>query len=100
MRYILDSPTSYSRLAWSVAYNYVVYPYMHNHFCSQHARRFMQYCDLIHTSNNLIIILNFVECEGNFDSNGDCINGFVSPDCCNCPTGLTEVAGVCSEFHC
>ena len=40
-----------------------------------------------------------VECEGNFDANGDCNNGFALPDCCNCPPGLTEVNGVCSEFY-
>ena len=40
-----------------------------------------------------------VECESNADELGNCLNGFALPDCCNCPPGLTEDNGVCSEFY-
>ena len=45
-----------------------------------------------------LLIYSCVECDGNFDSNGNCLNGFALPDCCDCPPGRTEDNGVCSEF--
>ena len=41
-----------------------------------------------------------VECDGKYDSNGNCLNGFALPDCCDCPPGRTEDNGLCSEFKC
>ena len=46
-----------------------------------------------------LLIYSCVECDGNFDSNGNCLNGFALPDCCDCPPGRTEDNGVCSEFY-
>ena len=36
----------------------------------------------------IFIVIIVIECDGNFDPNGDCKEGYLAPDCCNCdPTG-------------
>ena len=36
----------------------------------------------------IFFMIIVIECDGNFDASGNCKEGYLAPDCCNCdPTG-------------